>query len=193
MPAAPRPPEAGRSPGEQRWRTAALRALATRGVSAVAIEPLARTLGVTKGSGYWHFGSREALLRAALDEWETKTTEDVIARLARVANPRERLAALLRMAFTRSLDGRVYLALAAAEGNPVVLAALKRVSQRRLAFLAAIYEELGFSPARALSRAVVAYAAYLGVVMLRRHAPEVASGRDRRAQVDHVIETLTLV
>ena len=48
------------------WALAALDVIAEQGLAAVAVEPLARRLGVTKGSFYWHFPSREALLVAAL-------------------------------------------------------------------------------------------------------------------------------
>lgn len=51
------------------WAQAALDVVATDGVNAVAVEPLARKLGVTKGSFYWHFPSRDALLHAALERW----------------------------------------------------------------------------------------------------------------------------
>ena len=47
------------------WAREALEQIAETGVSSVAVEPLARRLGVTKGSFYWHFPSREALLQAA--------------------------------------------------------------------------------------------------------------------------------
>ena len=40
------------------WARAALEAIAEDGVTAVAVEPLARSLGVTKGSFYWHFANR---------------------------------------------------------------------------------------------------------------------------------------
>ena len=43
------------------WAEAALDAIAENGIEAVAVEPLARRLGVTKGSFYWHFTHREAL------------------------------------------------------------------------------------------------------------------------------------
>ena len=52
------------------WALAALDVIAESGLAAVAVEPLARRLGVTKGSFYWHFPSREALLVAALERWE---------------------------------------------------------------------------------------------------------------------------
>src|SRR5260370_14402155 len=65
--------------GAEAWEKAALKAIADRGFSGAAIEPLAKKLGVTKGSFYWHFADREALIRAALKRWEKRSTEDVIA------------------------------------------------------------------------------------------------------------------
>src|SRR3954451_21711575 len=60
------------------WADAALAAIGERGLAGVAVEPLAARLGTTKGSFYWHFGGRDALLEAALARWERTDTEDVI-------------------------------------------------------------------------------------------------------------------
>src|SRR3712207_4977412 len=73
------------------WLRAAVRALEGGGVDAVAVEPLARKLRVTKGSFYWHFKNRGALLGAVLERWEEECTEAVIAAAERIVDPRERL------------------------------------------------------------------------------------------------------
>jgi AcrR family transcriptional regulator len=44
------------------WIGAGLDALATGGPEAMRVEALAQALGVTKGSFYWHFDDRGALL-----------------------------------------------------------------------------------------------------------------------------------
>src|ERR1700716_4409151 len=66
-----------------RWIDEGLRALAAGGPDAVRIEPLAQTLGVTRGGFYWHFNDRNALLEEILDRWERATTEEVMERLER--------------------------------------------------------------------------------------------------------------
>src|SRR4029453_6923285 len=63
------------------WIDAGLRALAAGGPDAVRIEPLAQTLGVTKGGFYWHFDDRRALLEEMLDTWERASVDDVIERV----------------------------------------------------------------------------------------------------------------
>src|SRR5690242_9998004 len=59
------------------WEQAALDVIAEQGVAAVTVESLARQLGVTKGSFYWHFPTREALLKAALERWERQDIDNV--------------------------------------------------------------------------------------------------------------------
>ena len=70
------------------WTAAALRALAAGGLAAVAIEPLAAALGATKGSGYWHFANRAALVSATLERWEHDNTAAVIAQVDSAARRR---------------------------------------------------------------------------------------------------------
>src|SRR5690606_14615731 len=56
--------------GRDDWSNAAAVATAAGGIDAVRVEALARRLGVTKGSFYWHFADRSALLDAVLTRWE---------------------------------------------------------------------------------------------------------------------------
>ena len=51
------------------WIGAAFDALADGGIDAVRVEPLAKALDITKGSFYWHFADRRALLDAMLGSW----------------------------------------------------------------------------------------------------------------------------
>lgn len=170
---------------------AALTVLAEGGVGAVAVEPLAHRLGVTRGSFYWHFADRNALLREALEWWELQGTDAVIARVAELAEPRERLRALFRIAITEDPTAGLEPALVAHADDPVVAPVLHRVTQRRVAFLADGYAELGLPLMRARHQAVVAYAAYVGWVQLRRATPaavpEIADDPDA---LTHLVEHL---
>ena len=63
------------------WELGALELIAESGIGALAVEALARRLGVTKGSFYWHFRTREALLLSALERWERYEERDVLAQI----------------------------------------------------------------------------------------------------------------
>src|SRR6516164_3967469 len=77
------------------WVDAALEAIADGGLAGVAVVPLAERLGATKGSFYWHFPSREALIETALAAWEQTTTSAVIAEIdAASQDPRQQLRLL---------------------------------------------------------------------------------------------------
>src|SRR6478735_6374421 len=56
--------------GRSDWIEAAFRALSVGGLGNLSVERLARELGATKGSFYWHFTDRPALVEAVLEEWE---------------------------------------------------------------------------------------------------------------------------
>ena len=146
------------------WAQAALIAWGEGGFSAVAVEPLARRLGVTKGSFYWHFKSRAALIEAALMLWEKMGTDAVIRRLRGLGDPRERLRALFEEAWDRVeyLKAEAAIGAAALSGEPLVVGVYRRVQKRRLNYLTHLYEELGFPRGAARRRAVALYSSFLG-------------------------------
>jgi len=172
------------------WEAAALDALAEDGLAGVAIEPLARRLGVTKGSFYWHFAGRNALLAAALGRWEQSYTERVIDAVDDLPGPRERLAGLIGRVVTGGRSDRIHIALATAK-HPLVRETLARVTHRRLAYLEACYVELGQPRLEAKRSALLAYATYVGLVHLRLEAPRELPARDAlAAYVEHLIGKL---
>jgi AcrR family transcriptional regulator len=164
------------------WERAALAAIARGGLAAVAVEPLARELGVTKGSFYAHFATRDALLEAALGRWEAEHGAQSLAGLAGDGPPAARLRALVdaAVAFAGGAGPSPHLALLGETHDPRVRAALRRVDASRMAYLASLYRELGLPPARAGVRAQLAYATFRGLVQLARDGE--AAGRTARAR-----------
>jgi AcrR family transcriptional regulator len=183
--------------GRSDWAEAALGALAGGGLAAVAVEPLAKSLHTTKGSFYWHFADRNALLAATLELWERRDTERVIASLDDTQDARTRLRGLLHLAFASVGDGSaggagaVELALQASASQPLVEETLSRVTRRRLELLTQLYVELGLTPARARDRALLAYTAYLGHAQVAHATPDLLPrGRALTAHVDQMVRTL---
>jgi AcrR family transcriptional regulator len=179
------------------WTEAALAALARGGLPAVAVEPLAKELGATKGSFYWHFADRPALLQAALELWERRDTEGVIAAIDETQDAEARLRSLLRLAFSSVRDdspggaGTVELALQASAAHPLVAPTLERVTRRRLATLAGLYTQLGLSRSRARDLSLLAYTAFLGHAQVAHATPDLLpSGRAFTAHVAQVVDAL---
>lgn len=158
----------------QDWARAALKAIADGGLAAVAVEPLARTLGVTKGSFYAHYRNRDELITAALTEWARGHGDEGLATYAAITDPARRLRELLTAVVhaVRPLAPSVHLSLLGDRNDPRVRAVVSQVNQARLALLTSTYRELGLPPDRAASRARVAYAAILGLSQLAQTDPD---------------------
>jgi len=148
---------------KEHWTEAALVALARDGLAGVSVEPLARELGTTKGSFYWHFVDRAELIGATLVLWERRETLEVIERIQAIADPRERLRALGADAYARAAHGNAHAAVLAAASDPRVRVVLERVTRTELAFLERLYRELGVGAGQAARRARLAYALFLGI------------------------------
>lgn len=159
------------------WVNAAEHALATEGIDAVSVEPLAKKLNVTKGSFYYHFKDRPALLAALLDDWRRRATNAVISRLeSHDMSPQQRLHGLLEL----HRHGNV-----AVEGASLELAirqwakkdemaqkAIEEVDDHRHRYIVGIYRELGLDPMSAATRAFLLYSTLMGVAYLNTIASD---------------------
>jgi len=173
------------------WEQQALILIAEKGIRAVAIESLAKRMGVTKGSFYWHFPNRDALLEQSLLRWEKHDEANLQASLGAIADPRERLRSFFRQSGRETLTHDVYSTLCTAADHPKVEPLLERVAERRMNHIQAAFEEIGFSSAEASHRARLTYSTYLGFLQLQRqHQAPNLSSEEFEAYMIHVIATL---
>ena len=173
------------------WEQQALVLIAEKGIRAVAIESLARRMGVTKGSFYWHFPNRDALLEQSLLRWEKHDEANLQASLGAIADPRERLRSFFRRTGREQLTHDVYSSLLTAADHPKVKPLLERVAERRMKRIEAAFGEIGFTHEEASHRARLTYSTYLGFLQLQRQhqAPQLSS-EEFEAYMIHVIATL---
>lgn len=169
------------------WEDAALAAVAAHGLRSLSIPELARVLGVTKGSFYWHFRGIQELIDAALRRWE-EIDKVSLDELRTIADPRQRLGALFVQSMEKQQAHALYIALSPV---PDVAASIRRITERRIRFLVDAYEELGLNRNDAREQALLAYTAYVGALHLRQQAaPGLRAEKDLRAYVAHAVKTL---
>ena len=173
------------------WQQAALDALSEGGLQNIAIEVLAKRLGVTKGSFYWHFESRDALIQTALELWESQEQEQVFGQLDALSDPQARMTALVTLVASELKAHKIYSELLKAIDHPLVKPVLERVSQRRIDYLTASFRQAGLPRKSAHSRALLIYAAYVGFLQLNLQlgVPKL-SHADFEHYVAHLTETL---
>ena len=128
------------------WFDQALRILQAEGIAGVRVERLARDLGVTKGSFYWHFVDRAELLGSLLEYWTAEFTGVIVDNPEfQGGDPTKRLYRVMEAIDDRNLAGYDLAMRAWADHDPLAAAAVRKVDRVRLKFIRGIFAEIGFS------------------------------------------------
>lgn len=146
----------------QRWVEEGLQALAAGGPDAVRVEPLAKSLGVSKGGFYWHFEDRQALLDEMLDAWERLSVDVPIEAVEGAGeDSRARLRLLSSLASAKVLD--IDLAVRDwARRDPAVAARLRRIDNRRMDYLRSLFAGFAADEEDAEARSLLAFSLWIG-------------------------------
>jgi AcrR family transcriptional regulator len=148
------------------WIDAALEALSEGGIDAVRVDPLAKGLGVTRGSFYWHFKDRDALHQAMLRRWRTLANYNVFDRVEGTSDPAgSRLERLLALPYSSPRSAKaaaVELAIRLwARRDREAAKAVRHIDRVRLQYFAKLLAEHGFEQKEARRRALLFYAALM--------------------------------
>ena len=141
------------------WTRAALDVLTDQGIQAVQITALARQLNVTRGSFYWHFDSREALLDALLEQWRARNTGVMVEALGGAQTLDDGILALFSVwtdhtRFESKLDQAIR---DWARHSEVLQDTLKAEDDARVAAIAGFFRRHDYAPTEAFIRARVIY------------------------------------
>lgn len=172
------------------WINAATQILKTEGVEKVKVEPLARMLGVTRGSFYWHFDKRQDLLDSILANWHSSTTLDIIEALEQgQKSAKERLEQLINLAFSVHPESLAveHAVRAWSLIDPKVKAAVVQVDSQRIEYLKKLILALGWSDEEAQQRACLVYYCRVGIYHQAR-IPELSE----RLRTVHSLLTLCM-
>ncbi|WP_120502071.1 TetR/AcrR family transcriptional regulator [Roseovarius sp. EL26] len=141
------------------WIDAGFAALSTGGHDFLKAEPLARRIGTTKGSFYWHFKDVPTYHQILLEDWES--------RLATPppnsgTNPVSQLRSFVQSLVEQSarLDAAIR---AWGAASPLVQASLMRVDEGRLMYLQSLLSQIGVTNPE---MARIIYAAAIGMTSL---------------------------
>ena len=173
------------------WIDGAIGLLVDHGVDAVRVDALARELGVTRGSFYWHFKDRGDLLRSMLNAWRDAATEQIIKRFDKAyPDPRALIKELISLPFRGQRARRaasIELAIRGwARRDPMARQAVDEVDERRISYHAQVFSALGFPIAEARARAFALYAYEVAESRLSNQGHE-AQKRERCALVERLI------
>jgi len=168
------------------WVDLGLKALASRGFTALKAEPLAKALRVSRGSFYWHFADIAAFHAAVLARWHEVAAEKIIANVEAASKDDNPLAVLLhrvfseRLALERAVRGWAGV-------DPAARAAVQAIDRRRLNYVEGLLVQSGLSDNAARSRAQILYWAFLGFALSDQPLPKAR----QQAVVDELVRMAT--
>jgi len=163
------------------WLDLGLKTLARHGFTALKAEPLAKAMGVSRGSFYWHFADIGAYHAAILKHWRDVAAEQVIANLEASSKDDNPLLLLLRQAFGAKLALEKAVRTWATV-DPAARAAVQAIDRRRLDYVESLLRTSGLSHGIARARAQILYWAFVGFALSDRPLP--------RARQQAVLEEL---
>ena len=161
----------------EKWLDAGFTALVSLGPAALAADPLARSLGTTKGSFYWHFKDVPAYHTALIRQWQARALDEVIEQLEGTEPPDARLRTFGHGILNAPTEAalRVW-----AQNNIDVAAAMAEVDTARLAFLQHLLARFGLrNPA--FGAAILA--CLIGL-------PQIQSTTEKAAAFDALVDTV---
>lgn len=150
----------------QQWIDAATEILAAGSVDGIRVEVLAKSLGVTKGSFYWHFRDRNDLLARLLAHWRDGRIAD-ITRHAASPPGRERDQALKLIELYSANRSRKGIAIELAirgwaRKDQNAARAVEEVDVVRLDLAGRLLAASGFPEPEARARSLLLYAYVFG-------------------------------
>jgi AcrR family transcriptional regulator len=147
------------------WLDQGLRTLAKHGFTALKAEPLAKAMGVSRGSFYWHFADIAAFHTAILQHWRDVAVERIIADLEALSPDQDALPTLMNRAF----GGKPPLLESAMRGwaarDPTARSVVQAVDQRRMSYIEKLLRDSGLPPEVARARTQILYWAFLGFAL----------------------------
>jgi AcrR family transcriptional regulator len=153
------------------WLDQGLRTLAKSGFTALKAEPLAKAMGVTRGSFYWHFADIGAFHAAILKHWRDVAAEQIIAGIEAASRDENPLPLLLRRVFGErlTLENAVRTW---ASVDPAARGAVQAIDQRRLGYVEKLLKQSGLPDDVARARAQILYWAFLGFARSDQSLPK---------------------
>lgn len=152
------------------WVDAAIDVFAREGVTGLRVEVLAKHCGVTKGSFYWHFKDRQALLDAVLARWKEGRIRDIEKTTAMMqGDPRDQLHYVIEVYGANRNRKGMSIELAVrdwARHDAKAAAVVEEVDLYRLECTRKLFVNAGMSDAEAKSRSLLLYACVFGLSLM---------------------------
>jgi AcrR family transcriptional regulator len=167
--------------GRAEWISGATELMSKLGIDGVRVEVLAKTLGVTKGSFYWHFKDRKDLLDGLLEVWREGRIRDIEKQTApSPGKEREQARHLIEVYSAARNRKGIGIELAIrdwARRDPSAGETVEAVDAHRLECTRKLFRIIGFDEREAKARSLMLYAYVFGqsLMLYEKLDPQLAA------------------
>lgn len=186
------------------WVAVARKVLVKSGIDDVKVDRLAKRMKVTRGSFYWHFADRQALLDALLEDWRGRNVREIEQIAARWATTPLDFVEVIRIWLGEDpIVPQFDMAIRAwARKSPAVAKLVHQTDDAWVALLHGHFTKMGMGPDESLVRARVVYFHQIGYYALAideeleervRLAPfynEVLTGQKTSPELNAMLQSL---
>jgi AcrR family transcriptional regulator len=152
--------------GRDEWVSGATDLMAKLGIDGVRVEVLAKTLGVTKGSFYWHFKDRQDLLDVLLETWRAGRIRDIEKQTALTPGKEREQARHLIEVYSAGRNRKgIAIELAIrdwARRDPGAAQIVEAVDAHRLECTRKLFRVVGYDEQESKARSLMLYAYVFG-------------------------------
>lgn len=157
----------------EEWLFSALELMSKKGIESVKVVVLAKHLGVTSGSFYWHFKDRKDLCEALLNYWEREMTDVAIDVAKKFQDsPEKRIWKLMEQEMDTGLAKYDFAISLWAQTDSAAKTVLQRVMEKRFSFATWMFMELGFDKLQAEARGRMMVVYMMGESTLISYPPK---------------------
>lgn len=144
------------------WIEIGLQTLKNEGLNKFSVEAIARQVGVTKGSFYWHFKDREQFFKAIVDYWLEKQ-QQIVEDFAQksFSDAKQQLWDVMHFMLTKNADHDVAMR-SWVQHYDYAQKAVKQVDKLRLNYLETLFKQIGLNKDHAKLRAQMLYFYQIG-------------------------------
>ena len=155
------------------WLQQALEIFVSEGIDAVRITALSESLGVTRGSFYWHFKNRKELIDALVSYWKSKNTPALINSFDNAEDFSEGILKFFETCVdSTQFDSRLDLAIREwARRSDQIRNQIDQEDTKRIESMQNFFQRFKFSMPEALIRARVLYFTQIGFYALEVQEP----------------------
>ena len=172
----------------EQWLARSLEVLAREGNAKLRVDSISKSIGVTKGSFYWHFQNRQDFVVSLVHYWDSAFTDPAIAHVQNHSgDAQSRLWALAEFVSREKLARYEVCIRAWAAQDSSVAEVVANVDEKRLSFVRSLFSEMGCKEQELemRTRAFIGYLSYEPAVFA------VSSEKDRAEMLKHFCEMVT--